>query len=240
MARREVVVETRNLSMHFGGVRAVDNVDFELREKELRCLIGPNGAGKSTFFKCLTGQLRPTSGDVVIRDIIMTGRESHEIARLGVGIKTQVPNLFDELSTVENLWLSAGRWHGDRRANALVKETIDRLELGEIRSSIVGSLAHGQRQMVELGMVVAAEPWLVLLDEPAAGMTDEETFKTAELVREINNTSALIVVEHDMNFIRAISDIVTLFHQGSIFMEDKMDVISADPQAREIYLGHKT
>ena len=89
-------------------------------------------------------------------------------------------------------------------------------------------------------MVVAAEPWLVLLDEPAAGMTDEETFKTAELVREINNTSALIVVEHDMNFIRAISDIVTLFHQGSIFMEDKMDVISSDPQAREIYLGHKT
>jgi len=240
MARREVVVETRNLSMHFGGVRAVDNVDFELREKELRCLIGPNGAGKSTFFKCLTGQLRPTSGDVVIRDIIMTGRESHEIAGLGVGIKTQVPNLFDGLTAPEILWLSSRRWHGDRRANTLVKETIDRLELGEIRSSIVGSLAHGQRQMVELGMVVAAEPWLVLLDEPAAGMTDEETFKTAELVREINKTSALIVVEHDMNFIRAISDIVTLFHQGSVFMEDKMDVISADPHAREIYLGHKT
>ena len=240
MAIREVVVETRNLSMHFGGVRAVDNVDFELREKELRCLIGPNGAGKSTFFKCLTGQLRPTSGDVVIRDIIMTGRESHEIAGLGVGIKTQVPNLFDGLTAYENLWLSSRRWHGDARANTLVKETIDRLELGEIRNSIVGSLAHGQRQMVELGMVVAAEPWLVLLDEPAAGMTDEETFKTAELVREINKTSALIVVEHDMNFIRAISDIVTLFHQGSIFMEDKMDVISADPRAREIYLGHKT
>ena len=240
MARREVVVETRNLSMHFGGVRAVDNVDFELREKELRCLIGPNGAGKSTFFKCLTGQLSPTSGDVVIRDIIMTGREPHAIASLGVGIKTQVPNLFDGLTAHENLWLSSRRWHGDRRANTLVKETIDRLELGEIRSSIVGSLAHGQRQMVELGMVVAAEPWLVLLDEPAAGMTDEETFKTAELVREINKTSALIVVEHDMNFIRAISDIVTLFHQGSIFMEDKMDVISADPRAREIYLGHKT
>ena len=170
----------------------------------------------------------------------MTGRESHEIASLGVGIKTQVPNLFDGLTAYENLWLSSRRWHGDRRANTLVKETIDRLELGEIRSSIVGSLAHGQRQMVELGMVVAAEPWLVLLDEPAAGMTDEETFKTAELVREINKTSALIVVEHDMNFIRAISDIVTLFHQGSIFMEDKMDVSSADPNAREIYLGHKT
>lgn len=240
MAKREVVLETRNLSMHFGGIRAVDNVDFELREKELRCLIGPNGAGKSTFFKCLTGQLTPTSGDVVIRDIAMTGREPHAIAGLGVGIKTQVPNLFEGLSAQENLWLSARRWHGDRRAMQLVKETIERLDLGEIQSATVGSLAHGQRQMVELGMVVAAEPWLVLLDEPAAGMTDEETYKTAELVREINETSALIVVEHDMSFIRAISDIVTLFHQGAIFMEDTMEVISADPRAREIYLGQKS
>ncbi|MEK9979694.1 MAG: ATP-binding cassette domain-containing protein [Paracoccaceae bacterium] len=117
MARREVVLETRNLSMHFGGVRAVDNVDFELREKELRCLIGPNGAGKSTFFKCLTGQLTPTSGDVVIRDIPMTGREPHAIAGLGVGIKTQVPNLFDGLSAYENLWLSARR--SRKQLNAL-------------------------------------------------------------------------------------------------------------------------
>ena len=240
MLKREVVLETRNISMHFGGVRAVDNVDFQLRENELRCLIGPNGAGKSTFFKCLTGQLVPTSGDVIIRDITMTGREPHDVAGLGVGIKTQVPNLFDGLSTQENLWLSASRWHADKRASVLVKETIERLELGDIRLSVVGSLAHGQRQRVELGMVVAAEPWLVLLDEPAAGMTEEETYKTAELIKDINQTSALIVVEHDMNFIRAISNIVTLFHQGAIFMEDTMDVISADPRAREIYLGHKT
>ena len=238
--RREIILETRNLSMHFGGVRAVDNVDFNLKELELRCLIGPNGAGKSTFFKCLTGQLIPSSGDVVIRDLIMTGREPHEIAGLGVGIKTQVPNLFDGLTANENLWLSARRWHSDARASTITKNTIERLDLGEIKSSIVGSLAHGQRQMVELGMVITAEPWLVLLDEPAAGMTEEETFKTANLIKEINKTSALIVVEHDMNFIRAISDIVTLFHQGAIFMEDTMDVISRDPRAREIYLGHKS
>ena len=175
----------------------------------------------------------------MIRDITMTGREPHAIAGLGVGIKTQVPNLFDGLSAQENLWLSARRWHGDKRATQLVKETIERLELGEIRSATVGSLAHGQRQMVELNGG-SRRTLAVLLDEPAAGMTDEETYKTAELVREINNTSALIVVEHDMNFIRAISDIVTLFHQGSIFMEDTMDVISADPRAREIYLGHKS
>ena len=240
MAVSEIVLEAKKLSMSFGGVKAVNNVDFQLKKKELRCLIGPNGAGKSTFFKCLTGQLAPTYGDVLIREINVAGYEPNDIASLGVGIKTQVPNLFDGLTTNENLWLSARRWHADKRARLIVQQTIERLDLGEIQYSIVGSLAHGQRQMVELGMVVAAEPWLVLLDEPAAGMTDEETFKTAQLIREINETSALIVVEHDMNFIRAISDIVTLFHQGSIFMEDTMDVISADPRAREIYLGYKT
>ena len=235
--RGEAVVETRELCMHFGGVRAVDMVDFTLFDRELRCLIGPNGAGKSTFFKCLTGQLKPTSGEVTIRGLTMTGAEPHEIAGLGVGIKTQVPNVFDGLTVEENVWLSARRWHDGPRARTLTAETIERLRLGDIRRATVGRLAHGQRQWVELGMVVAAEPWLVLLDEPAAGMTHEETYRTAELIREINATSALIVVEHDMQFIRMISQTVTLFHEGRILMEDTMDAISADTRAREVYLG---
>ncbi|MCR9127178.1 MAG: ATP-binding cassette domain-containing protein [Rhodobacteraceae bacterium] len=235
--RGEVVVETRGLSMHFGGVRAVDQVDFTLEDRELRCLIGPNGAGKSTFFKCLTGQLTPSAGDVMIRGLDLTGAEPHEVAAQGVGIKTQVPNVFDGLSVEENIWLSARRWHGGARARVLVSETIERLRLGDIRRAAVGRLAHGQRQWVELGMVVAAEPWLVLLDEPAAGMTHEETARTAELIEEINTTSALIVVEHDMQFIRMISRKVTLFHEGRILMEDTMEAISANRQAREVYLG---
>jgi len=239
MKRGQIVLETRNLSMHFGGVRAVDRVDFSLWENELRCLIGPNGAGKSTFFKCLTGQLRPTAGDVVIRDLHVGGHEPHQVARLGVGIKTQVPNVFDGLSVDENIWISSRRWHGAKRARTLTGETIERLRLGDIRNDLVGNLAHGQRQWVELGMVVAAEPWLVLLDEPAAGMTHEETERTAELIREINQTAAMIVVEHDMQFIRMISRQVTLFHEGRILMEDTMDAISADPRAREVYLGHR-
>lgn len=239
MRRGEVVLETRNLSMHFGGVRAVDRVDFSLWDNELRCLIGPNGAGKSTFFRCLTGQLTPTTGDVVIRDVHVGGREPHEVAQLGVGIKTQVPNVFDGLSAQENIWLASRRWHGPQRAGALTAQTIDRLRLGDIQSKLVGNLAHGQRQWVELGMVVAAEPWLVLLDEPAAGMTHEETERTAELIKEINQTAAMIVVEHDMQFIRMISKQVTLFHEGSILMEDTMDAISADARAREVYLGHR-
>ena len=239
MKRGEVVVEARGLSMHFGGVRAVDQVDFSLWENELRCLIGPNGAGKSTFFKCLTGQLTPTTGDVVIRDVHVAGREPHEIAALGVGVKTQVPNVFDGLSAEENIWIAARRWHAAKRAKTLTAETIERLQLGDIRSDLVGALAHGQRQWVELGMVVAAEPWLVLLDEPAAGMTHEETARTAELIQEINQTAAMIVVEHDMQFIRMISRQVTLFHEGRILMEDTMDAISSDPRAREVYLGHR-
>ncbi|SDH92816.1 ATP-binding cassette domain-containing protein [Lutimaribacter saemankumensis] len=237
--RGEVVVETRDLCMHFGGVRAVDQVDFSLFDKELRCLIGPNGAGKSTFFKCLTGQLTPTSGEVIIRGQPMTGAEPFEVASLGVGIKTQVPNVFDGLTAEENIWLAARRWHGDARSRSLTAETIERLKLGDIRRTLVGQLAHGQRQWVELGMVVAAEPWLVLLDEPAAGMTHEETYRTVELIEEINKTSALIVVEHDMQFIRMISRTVTLFHEGRILMQDTMEAISADPRAREVYLGHR-
>jgi len=237
--RGDVVVETRGLCMHFGGVRAVEQVDFTLFDRELRCLIGPNGAGKSTFFKCLTGQLTPTAGEVKIRGQDMTGAEPFEVASLGVGIKTQVPNVFDGLTAEENIWVSARRWHDDRRARTMTAETIERLRLGDIRRTQLGRLAHGQRQWVELGMVVAAEPWLVLLDEPAAGMTHEETYRTAELIEEINKTSALIVVEHDMQFIRMISRTVTLFHEGGILMEDTMDAISADKRAREVYLGHR-
>ena len=221
--RSNVVLETRSLSMHFGGVVAVDRVDFSLRENELRCLIGPNGAGKSTFFKCLTAQLRPTAGDVVIRDFNVTGSESHQVARMGIGIKTQVPNVFDGLDVEENIWLSASQSASAKRARVITSEVVERLELGEVRKSQLGSLAHGQRQLVELGMVLAGEPWLVILDEPTAGMTQDEVVRTADVIREINQTATMIVVEHDMQFIRMIAQKVTVFHQGQILVEGNMD-----------------
>ena len=237
--RQEIVVQTQDLSIRFGGVVANDRVNFSLYAGELRCLIGPNGAGKSTFFKCLTGQLKPSEGTVLIRDEDTTGYDPHEVAQLGVGIKTQVPNVFDGLTVEENIQLSCRRWHDARRTQALTAETLERVRLGEIRGQTVGALAHGQRQWVELAMVMAAQPWLVLLDEPAAGMTDEETLFTADLIREINKTASMIIVEHDMNFIRSIAQKVTVFHRGAILIEDTMDVISADPTVREVYLGHK-
>jgi branched-chain amino acid transport system ATP-binding protein len=233
------LLETRDLSMHFGGVKAVRNVNFTLAPGELRCLIGPNGAGKSTFFKMLTGQLQPTHGVVLFRGRDISRAEAHEIARLGIGIKTQVPSVFDGLSVRENIWLSASRIHAGARAKAAVDEMLERLGLTGAAERLVGQLAHGQRQWVELGVVLSTDPQLILLDEPAAGMTHEEVNRTAELVREINRSNALIIVEHDMQFIRMIAKQVTVFNQGAVLVEDNVENIMRNPLVRDIYLGKR-
>jgi branched-chain amino acid transport system ATP-binding protein len=231
------LLQTRDLSMHFGGVKAVRQVNFTLAEGELRCLIGPNGAGKSTFFKMLTGQLEPSHGQVLFRGHDISRAHAHQIARLGIGIKTQVPSVFDGLSIRENIWLAASRVHGKEHARRLVDEMLERIGLTDEAARLVGQLAHGQRQWVELGLVLSTDPELILLDEPAAGMTHEEVLRTAELVREINRTKALIVVEHDMQFIRMIARQVTVFNQGSVLVEDAVENIMRNPQVRDIYLG---
>jgi ABC-type uncharacterized transport system ATPase subunit len=231
------LLQTIDLGVNFGGVRAVRNVDFTLDEGELRCLIGPNGAGKSTFFKMLTGQLAPSHGRVLFRGRDISDAHAHEIARLGIGIKTQVPSVFDGLSVRENIWLAASRIHPRAKAAALVDEMLERIELTSAADRLVGQLAHGQRQWVELGLVLSTDPELILLDEPAAGMTHEEVHKTAELVREINRSKALIVVEHDMQFIRMIAKKVTVFNQGNILVEDQVENIMRNPLVRDIYLG---
>jgi len=231
------LLETRDLNMRFGGVHAVRDVNFTLAEGELRCLIGPNGAGKSTFFKMLTGQLQPSQGRVLFRGYDISNAHAHQIARMGIGIKTQVPNVFDGLSVRENIWLSASRIHPSARVNEMVDEMLERIGLAAAAGRLVGQLAHGQRQWVELGIVLSTDPELILLDEPAAGMTHEEVNKTAELVREINRSKALIVVEHDMQFIRMIAKKVTVFNQGSVLVEDDVENILRNPLVRDIYLG---
>lgn len=233
------VVETRSLTMKFGGVTAVDNVDFRLDRKELRCLIGPNGAGKSTFFKCLTGQFKPTSGHIFIDGQETTGWNPHSVARLGIGVKTQVPSVMDGLSVRENIWLAAHRTHGKEQARHLVDDAIARLDLGAIAKSLVGRLSHGERQRVELGIVVVAKPWLILLDEPAAGMTAEEVSRMADIIAELNRDATIIIVEHDMQFIRSIAKKVTVFSQGRILIEDDVDVVMRDQGVRDVYLGKK-
>ena len=231
------LLQTVDLGMHFGGVMSVRNVNFALAEGELRCLIGPNGAGKSTFFKLLTGQLKPTHGHVLFRGHDISRANQHHIARLGIGIKCQVPSVFDGLSVRENIWLSASRINSGKRVMQLVDEMLERVALTHVADSLVGQLAHGQRQWVELGIVLSTDPKLVLLDEPTAGMTHEEVEKTAQLIREINQTKALIVVEHDMQFIRMIANQVTVFSQGAILMEDGVENVMRNPLIRDIYLG---
>jgi len=231
------ILLTRGLAKYFGGVAAVDGVDFALAEGELRCLIGPNGAGKSTFFKMLTGQLAPTAGRITFRGTDITGRERHEVSRLGVGIKTQVPSVFDGLSVRENIRLAARRRHDAAGAARAVDETLARVALADAADRRVGHLAHGQRQWLELGMVLAAAPRLLLLDEPTAGMTRDEVVRTADLIRDIRRTCAMIVVEHDMQFVRMIAETVTVFHQGRILVEDSMASVLRDQRVRDVYLG---
>jgi branched-chain amino acid transport system ATP-binding protein len=233
----EPLIETRRLSMHFGGVQAVREVDFVLAESELRCLIGPNGAGKSTFFKMLTGQLKPTSGEIRFRGTDITGLLPHQIARLGVGIKTQVPSIFNSLTVRENLWIAAARHNRRKAAAAAVDAQIERLSLRDFADKPTSQLAHGQRQWVELGIVLCGAPRVILLDEPAAGMTADETVRTAEIVRDINRTHPLIVVEHDMAFIRMIARRITVFDRGVILTEGDADTVFKDQTVRNVYLG---
>jgi branched-chain amino acid transport system ATP-binding protein/urea transport system ATP-binding protein len=237
----EAVVETIDLTKRFGGVTAVDRVNFTLKERELRCLIGPNGAGKSTFFKCLTGQYRLDSGNgrVLIRGTDVVGMRPNQIVRMGVGIKTQVPSVMNGLTVMENLWLAARRTHGWTRSGAEVQRVIDEVGLGDIARRVVGELAHGQRQMVEIGIVLAQDPWLVLLDEPAAGITGAEVERLVGLIGQINRTASVIVVDHDMEFVRMLGAGITVFHQGAVLTEGLPDKVLSDERVREVYIGNR-
>ena len=233
------LLEARDVVMRFGGVAAVDGVQFAVAQGELRGLIGPNGAGKSTLFKCLTGQLRPTAGRILLRGQDITGLPSFAIARLGVGIKTQVPSLFDGLSVREGIMIALRRQHGERAARGLAGVALERLGIADLADRMVGLLAHGQRQLVELAMVVAPEPDLILLDEPTAGMSLEETRRAAEVIRDLNRHHTIVVVEHDMQFIRSIARTVTVLHQGRVLVEDEVSRVLSDPRVRDVYLGRQ-
>ena len=232
-----ILLQTSDLTMQFGGVVAVNRVNFSMDVGELRCLIGPNGAGKSTFFKCLIGHLTPTVGRITFNGHDITGAEPHEIARRGVAIKTQVPSLFDGLTARENLRLSARRVNNRAATIQKVDEVLELTGLTKKANQIAGQLPHGQRQWLELGVVMASNPDLMLLDEPTAGMTHQEVEQTAELISRISKGRSLIVVEHDMQFIRMIANKVTVFHQGQILIEDTMQNISQNQTVRDVYLG---
>jgi len=239
LLERSALLEARGATMRFGGVVAVNDVSLSVQFGELRCLIGPNGAGKSTFFKMLSGQLRPSAGEILLGGKSIIGKSAEAIAQAGMSIKTQVPNVFNEMTAYENVYLGLRRFFSAARAREKTLQALQRCRIDHLKERIVGELAHGQRQLVELAMVSAREPRLILLDEPAAGMTMEETTRLGDLLESLTATSAVVVVEHDMHFIRRIARIVTVFNAGSVLVEGPADQVLADPRVKDVYLGRE-
>jgi urea transport system ATP-binding protein len=240
------VLEVRGLSKRFGGVVAVDDVDLRIGEGELHCIVGPNGAGKSTFLSLLTGDVRPTSGEVWLRDTRIDRLAPHELARLGMMRKFQVPAIFPDLTVTENLavaaagCLSLGRLlRSDRGRDGDVREILERTRLVGMAHEPAGALAHGAVQWLEIGMVLINSPRVLLLDEPTAGMTPAETMDTADLLLEVAEESAstMVIVEHDMGFVRRVGHRITVLHKGAVLVQGGMDEIEQDPRVREVYLG---
>jgi len=235
------------VSVSFDGFLALDELSFTVDPGEMRAIIGPNGAGKTTMMDVVTGKTRPQKGDVLFDGVHrLTELDESDIAELGIGRKFQKPTVFESHTVEDNLRLAL---KADRRARAALmwresvdEETrIDRLfetiRLGALRSRLAGSLSHGQKQWLEIGMLLAQEPKLLLVDEPVAGMTDAETHQTAELLREINRQRTVVVVEHDMAFVRELGVKVTVLHEGTVIAEGSIDQVSNNERVIEVYLG---
>jgi urea transport system ATP-binding protein len=235
----EPILEVSALTKHFGGLRAV-HLSLAVEAGELRCLIGPNGAGKSTFFRILSGGMRPSSGTVRFRGRDITGWAAFRIARLGISIKFQVASVLEELSALQNLHIAAEFRFGNREGRRRAAEMLEVVGLHQRADDPATWLSHGEKQWLEIGMASVGEPALILLDEPTAGMTVEEVKKTVRLLKRLNETATVIVVEHDMNFIRMIAQRVTVMHQGEVFAEGSMEEIEVNESVRDIYLGKGT
>ena len=236
-----------NVSVAFDGFKAINNLSLGLEPGEMRAIIGPNGAGKTTMMDIITGKTRPDSGDVLFDGSVdLTRLDEAAIANLGIGRKFQKPTVFESHTVEENIALALkarrGVWASllNRRSPA-EQQRIDALlttiRLSDRRDWLAANLSHGQKQWLEIGMLLAQEPRLLLVDEPAAGMTDAETAETAILLKEIARTQSVIVVEHDMTFVRELDVKVTVLHEGSVLAEGSLDAVSANKRVIEVYLG---
>ena len=233
------------LEVTFGGFRALQGVDFEACAGEIHFLIGPNGAGKTTLVDVVTGLTKPSEGSVRFGATELVGRREHEIVRLGVGRTFQTATVFEQLTVTENLDLARSfrmrlprllrRRHG---TGLEVAKALNTIGLGARGDALAGGLSHGEKQWLEIGMLLAQDPKLLLVDEPVAGMTDAETEATAELLKRISAADhSVVVVEHDMAFVRALGVKVTCLHEGSVLAEGAIDVVSENPRVVEVYLG---
>jgi urea transport system ATP-binding protein len=235
------------VNVSFDGFKAINNLSLDIAPGELRCIIGPNGAGKTTMMDIITGKTKPDSGSVFFGSTIdlLRYREA-EIAAMGIGRKFQKPTVFEHLTVFENLELALATDKGVRRSLVFRLTGLEKDRLGEVLQTIhladsaarlAGNLSHGQKQWLEIGMLLMQDPKLLLLDEPVAGMTDEETERTAQLFLTLKGKHSLMVVEHDMSFIRTISEKVTVLCDGAVLAEGTLDEVQADERVIEVYLG---
>ncbi len=235
------------VTVSFDGFRALNSLSLVLEAGEMRAVIGPNGAGKTTMMDVITGKTRPDEGKVVFgRDTDLTRLDEPAIASLGIGRKFQKPTVFESHTVWDNLLLSLAEdrrprftlWAREtRQERERIEEILITTQLMDQRDRPAAGLSHGQKQWLEIGMLLAQEPQLLLVDEPVAGMTDAETEQTAELLREINRTRSVVVVEHDMAFVRALDVKVTVLHEGAVLSEGSIDHVSDDSRVIEVYLG---
>ncbi|BCH18833.1 MULTISPECIES: ATP-binding cassette domain-containing protein [unclassified Mesorhizobium] len=232
----DVLLQAANVGIRFGGLQALEALNLTVRDKELCCIIGPNGAGKSTFLNVLTGTLRPTSGSVRFLGQDIAGMPLHRIARLGIARKFQIPSIFPSLSVEDNL--NVARWSVSSPARP-VRELLDLVALGKRAATLAGELAHGQKQWLEIGMALAIEPRLLLLDEPTAGMTPQETLATAEMLLRLKGEFSIVAVEHDIRFVRALNSETLVLHQGRRLRSGPFHDIEADEMVRDVYLGRR-
>jgi ABC-type uncharacterized transport system ATPase subunit len=234
-------LRTSGLTKRFRGLVANEDIDFSLEAGGVHCVIGPNGAGKTTFLSMISGHLAPTAGTIHYKGNDITRFSVAERARIGIGRKFQTPTVFDNLTVWQNIELAVLRAHGSAGVReAMVTDVLAAIRLTDEIDTLVRHMSHGQRQWLEIGLLLGNESELLLLDEPTAGMTAEETAATGELVWWLARERALsvIIIEHDINFIRALRAPVTVLHLGRILTQGPFDVIAADEQVREVYLGN--
>lgn len=234
-------IQVDGLTLRFGGVLALSGLNLTVDDRELRCLVGPNGAGKSTLFKCLTGQyaVRPHQGRIRLFGRDVTGWSPSQIARLGVGIKTQVPSVMNGLTVAENLWLACRRVTAHSQVSGALQPLIEELCLQPLLRAPLAQLSHGQRQVAEIAMVLAQAPRLVLLDEPAAGLAPGEMNELLQLIRHVHARATVVVVDHDMHFVRELGGQVTVLNYGVVLTQGDAATVLSDPLVREVYLGQK-
>jgi urea transport system ATP-binding protein len=235
------------VTVSFDGFVALDNLSLTVEPGEMRAIIGPNGAGKTTMMDVITGKTRPDKGDVYFDGAFdLTKLDETQIAELGIGRKFQKPTVFDMHTVEDNLRLALKGerqarktliWRESAPEQARINEILATIRLGAVRSRVAGSLSHGQKQWLEIGMLLAQDPKLLLVDEPVAGMTDAETHQTAELLKQIAKEKTVVVVEHDMTFVRDLGVKVTVLHEGSVLAEGSIDQVSSDERVIEVYLG---